>query len=498
MDDHLPIPYQDLKRRFEASYRLGEILQLLTWDQRVVKPAAAGGERNDMEALLSIAADKYKSSAELEILLQQAEAERNELGEWDQRNLDQMHTRYTVPKDLDIHAYRAWREARGECRMNWARARAEKNWPLLAKPFSVQVNQLRLRYSYMADEHKLPNPYDVALHRYSRNWGLNELDGLVAHILPPIKELMQKHAMCPLPDPVRDMMLSPEQKLLLMHAVAGDLGFDMNHGRIDFSAKGFFSHTSTDRRIVLPSAEQNSWRVLSAGLHETGHALHYQHLPRSWITQPIGTAGDFCMREAMALIWQFFVGQTYEYCVYLSEKMNHLFHCTLPPSELYRAYHPILPKVTRTGSDPVSYALHIIIRYRIERDLINDEMEVADIPARWNRDYQDLLGVTVADDGEGCLQDIHWYKGSFGYFPCYLLALLYAAQLYAQAQKDVPGLVAGFAKGEFKPMRDWLDERVYSWANFHDGRALLAQATGEELNPQYFLDYLAARYPDNV
>jgi carboxypeptidase Taq len=279
-----------------------------------------------------------------------------------------------------------------------------------------------------------------------------------------------------------------------MRQIITDMGFDFKHGRLDVSIKAFFEKTDQDRRIVTAIDKKHFMGGLSSAIHEAGHALHYQFLPEEWVSQPVGEAGDFCMREAMAFMWQIFVAQTPTFNIYLARLLHSVAGLTVDPQQIDAAQNIIRPSPLRIGSDPASYALHIMIRYHIERDLINGTQDVAALPQRWNEEYLKGLNIDVPSNMSGLLQDIHWYKGSFGYFPCYLLAMLYAAQLFHKAKQDIPDLVQGFTNGHFAPLVQWLRDKVYSQANFYDGPTLLERATGEPLNPHYFIDYLQTRY----
>jgi carboxypeptidase Taq len=273
-----------------------------------------------------------------------------------------------------------------------------------------------------------------------------QFDHITDTLLPDLKNFLQSYAIPIAPPAMTEpLAIPPAAQLNIMEQVIRDMGFDFSQGRLDVSLKAFFEKTDHDRRIVTRIDPANVMAGLSSAVHETGHALHYQYLPHDWRTQPVGRAGDYCMREAVAFIWQIFVAQTPEFHIYLSHYLRDMAGLTVDPAALFLSQNTIRPSPLRIGSDPATYALHILIRYRIERDLVNGQQDVKNLPQRWAEEYRDALMVDVPDHVHGVLQDIHWYKGSFGYFPCYLLALLYAAQLFHKAKADIPDLVTGFA-----------------------------------------------------
>ncbi len=488
--------YTELKRRYEAAHIISTIEALLAWDERVVMPHGSGQERVAMHHVLhEVARTQYLGTAQLKPLLQAALTENPHLSAWDQRNLAHMvDMNDDPPLDIvpnlraDLKAYET------QCRQLWPDARAASNWPLMANPFGQLIYYRRLLNTAIATVRDEQSPYDIALSGFTRRWRTRSFDHVIENLLPSLKAFLQrprKHSL----QSSAPLALAPTLQLTIMKQIITDMGFDFEQGRLDVApTKAFFAKTDHDRRIVTRLDAANALGNISSTIHETGHALHYQHLPEEWRAQPVGKAGDMCMREAVALFWQIFVAQTPEFSTYLSGLLEEHAAVSLSGEELYQRQQYIGASPTRVGSDPATYALHILIRYQIERDLINGIQDVSTLPQRWAYDYAQELGVAVPNDGMGVLQDIHWYKGSFGYFPCYLLALLYAAQMFHAMEKAMPTMRQAISKGDFAPIVGWLRDNIYSHANFYDGLTLLENATGEVPNPAYFIEYLNKRY----
>lgn len=489
--------YNILKQRYHNAHTINRIKALLTWDERVMMPPASGDERAHMFNLLSyMRKTHYLDHDVLVPLLEQAHQDMHLLPPWDQRNLQYMMDAHDDPPLNIVPNLRSdLRYAEAHCRQIWPAAKTHNQWSLIADHFSQLIYNRRILNTAIAAIRDDATPYDVSLSRYSRKISTRYFDKVTESLLPPLKEFLQTHISpvqeAPEPPPIA---LSRKLQLKIIRQVITAMGFDFSYGRLDTSIKAFFEKTDQDRRIVTAIDKNNFMSGLSSAIHETGHALHHQFLPPEWIDQPVGEAGDFCMREAMAFIWQVFVAQTPQFNTYLTRLLHQTAGLTIQPEQLDKVQNIIRPTPLRIGSDAASYALHIMIRYHIERDLINGTQDVATLPQRWKQDYLDHLNLAVTDDTSGLLQDIHWYKGSFGYFPCYLLAMLYAAQLFHKAKQDIPDLVQGFTNGHFAPLVQWLRDKVYSQANFYDGPTLLELATGEPLNPHYFIDYLQTRY----
>ena len=489
--------YLELKQRYEAAHILSTVGAVLLWDQRVMMPIDSGNERIAMHQVLNEASRLlYIGSAQLKPLLQTALAEDNPtLPEWDQRNLAQMvEANNDPPLDIVPNLRSDLKNAEMQCRQLWPLAREANDWSMISGPFGQLIYYRRLLNTAIATARDEHSPYDVALSSYSRCWHTRNFDHVIENLLPALTDFLQRPHSYPTV-PSAPLALAPALQLTIMKQIITDMGFDFTQGRLDVApTKAFFAKTDHDRRIVTRLDAGNALGNISSTIHETGHALHYQYLPEEWRTQPVGRAGDMCMREAVALFWQIFVAQTPEFSVYLSGLLNEYAQVSLSSDELYIRQQYLAASPLRVGSDPATYALHILIRYQIERDLIDGKQDVATLPQRWAYDYAQQLNVAVPNDAMGCLQDIHWYKGSFGYFPCYLLALLYAAQMFHALEHDLPNVRRNIAAGQFTPIVDWLKDKVYRWANFYDGLTLLENATGEPLNPAYFTDYLNKRY----
>jgi carboxypeptidase Taq len=488
--------YIELKHRYEAAHILNTVGAVLMWDQRVMMPPGSGDERIAMHQVLNEASRLlYVGTAQLKPLLQEALLENPGLPDWDQKNLAQMvEANDDPPLDIVPNLRTDLRATEMQCRNLWPLSREANDWNLISKPFGQLVYYRKLLNTAIATAREEASAYDISLSHFTRRWRTKSFDHLIDTLLPELKRFLATPHNNP-SQASAPLALAPSLQLTIMKQIITDMGFDFTKGRLDVApTKAFFAKTDHDRRIVTRLDPVNALANISSTIHETGHALHYQYLPEEWRTQPVGRAGDMCMREAVALFWQIYVAQTPEFSTYLSELLEEYAQVSLSGEELYQRQQYLAPSPLRVGSDPATYALHILIRYQIERDLINGTQDVNALPQRWAYDYAQALGVAVPNDAMGVLQDIHWFKGSFGYFPCYLLALLYAAQMFAALERDQPDLRQNIATGHFAPIVTWLRDKVYSWANFHDGLTLLENATGETLNPKYFTDYLNKRY----
>jgi carboxypeptidase Taq len=232
-------------------------------------------------------------------------------------------------------------------------------------------------------------------------------------------------------------------------------------------------------------------------IHETGHARFEQNLPRDWLGQPIGLARSYGIHESQSLSFEMQLARGRAFVGVLSPLLTAHFGAqpAFAADNLHRLLTRVKPGLIRVDADEVTYPAHVILRYEIERALIEGEIEVDDIPSLWDEKMQALLGIdTRGDYRNGCMQDVHWTEGAFGYFPSYTLGAMYAAQWFAAMRREVPDLDQRIAAGDLAPVFDWLNTNIWSQASRWDTPELVTRASGEALNPRHFRAHLEARY----
>ncbi|OYV30889.1 MAG: hypothetical protein B7Z81_14015 [Acidocella sp. 20-61-6] len=271
-------------------------------------------------------------------------------------------------------------------------------------------------------------------------------------------------------------------------------GLDYNHARLDRSAHPFCGGTPSDVRITNRYDEADVCAALMGALHETGHGIYEQNLPTQFRRQPVGEAAGSAAHESQSLIIEMQAVRTDAYLSYLAPVLSAEFNREITVPALKSRLRHVERSFIRVEADEMTYPAHVLLRFRLEQALIAGELAVADLPGAWNEGFHALLGITPPDDKRGCLQDIHWHYGLFGYFPTYTLGAMAAAQLMAAARRALPGLDAAFGKGDLLPLKSWLNENVHRHGSRLGFNELLRRATGEALNPQAFVDHLTARY----
>jgi carboxypeptidase Taq len=279
--------------------------------------------------------------------------------------------------------------------------------------------------------------------------------------------------------------------------VAEAMGFDFSRGRIDTTVHPFCSGSHPgDVRITTRYAPDKFFDALASTMHEAGHGLYEQGLPAHHNGTPLGSAISLGLHESQSRMWENFVGRSlafWRWCLPEAKKAVGAPVAHLTVDEVYEGMNTVRPNLIRVEADEATYNLHIMVRFELERALLSGDLAPADVPHEWNRRYKEYLDVDVPDDARGCLQDVHWSAALFGYFPTYTLGNLYAAQIYAKATDDIPGLEDGFARGDLLPLKEWLNGNVHA----HGGRYLAAdlceRVTGRPLGAGPLLDHLNAK-----
>lgn len=276
-----------------------------------------------------------------------------------------------------------------------------------------------------------------------------------------------------------------------------EIGFDFEAGRQDISEHPFsISFNCADVRITTRIDESNLSSMVWSCIHELGHAFYEQGLPESEYGLPLGEAASYSIHESQSRLWENHVGRSLAFCEKYLPLLKEYFPEQLKQvnaDQFFKAINKVKPSLIRTEADELTYHFHVMIRYEIEKKLIEGSISTKDIPAYWNDHYLQYLGVKVPDDKQGCLQDVHWSHGSFGYFPTYSLGSFYAAQFYGTAAREIP-LEEQIRKGQFQPLLSWLRNAVHQHGRKYPSEELCLKISEKALNTEYFLTYLLDKY----
>jgi carboxypeptidase Taq len=300
------------------------------------------------------------------------------------------------------------------------------------------------------------------------------------------------------PDAVLHRRYPVDRQRIFGEAVASAVGFDFNQGRLDVTAHPFCTGIGPgDIRITTRYDEHEFGDAFFGILHEVGHGLYEQGLPREHFGTPLGEAVSLGIHESQSRLWENAVGRSRPFWTYWFPMARRVFGEALGSVSLdtfLAAVNHVEPSLIRVQADEVTYNLHIIIRFELEQALLSGDLPVSDLPGAWDRKYQEALGMAPSNDTEGCLQDVHWAAGLFGYFPTYTLGNVYAAQLYARANDDLTGLDAGLAQGRFDDLLSWLREQIHLHGQRYRPAALIERATGAPPDHRHLIQALRLKY----
>ena len=488
--------YATLRERFRRIAALDDALSVLSWDRQTIMPSGGGEARAEQIATLRVLKHEAITAPDMADLL--AAAEPLPLDEWDTANLREMRRDHAHATALTSALVDAGARAAAACETVWMSARPANDFAAVAEPLKALL-ALSREVADAKAERLGKSPYDALLDQFEPDGSAERIDGLFGRLEPALRQLLpevlEHQARAEFQPPSTDIPVNRQRALGL--AVMESLGFDFNHGRLDVSAHPFSGGVPDDVRITTRYDPSDWAGSLMGVIHETGHALYERGLPKEWRGQPVGASRGMAVHESQSLLMEMQVSRSRAFLDHAAPMIREAFGVEgdqWAPGPLYRGATRVSRSLIRVEADEVTYPFHVILRYRLERAMLSGDLVVADLPGAWNDGMEASLGIRPSDDRLGCLQDIHWYDGAFGYFPTYTMGALGAAQLYAAARlalKDLEGLIA---QGDFAPLLAWLGENVHRWGSFHDTDSLLRRATGAPLSEDAFLGHIRARY----
>ncbi|GAC1342876.1 MAG: carboxypeptidase M32 [Acetobacteraceae bacterium] len=492
--------YARLSARFARIATIGEAQSMLGWDASAMMPPGGGAARGDQLATLAGLAHGLMTEPEVSDDIEEAEASPPDQ-EWDRANLRLMRHSHIRATALPPELVEAQARANSACEQVWREARRNSDFAMVS-PYLVEVVALVRQAAAALGPALGLSPYDALMDGYQR--------GITAADVVPIFDRYEAFMRTALPDAEARQARAPaalplagvfpaERQEGLCRLLAARAGLDFEHARLDRSTHPFCGGTPTDVRITTRYNESDPAQALLGVLHETGHALYERGLPASFARQPVGEAAGMAAHESQSLIVEMQSCRGDEFLAWLGPELHGTFGGAAEPytpANLARLWRRVERGFIRVDADEMTYPAHVILRFRLEQALVAGDLAVADLPGAWRDGLQALLGIVPPDDARGCLQDIHWYDGAFGYFPSYSLGAMAAAQLMAAARRDVQRLDAALGRGELAPLLTWLRQRVHAQGSRLGFNELLQSATGKPLDPADFEAHLIRRYLD--
>ena len=491
--------YSELEAKAREVARLREVAAITHWDEACMMPRGGGAGRS--EALASLATLIHERVADPEIgeLLNRARGEGFELDDWQSANVTNMEREFVEATAIPSDLVRASRLAQMKCEQAWREARARNDWETVKPLLAEVIGLARQQADALADAMHLSR-YDALLEVYEPELRIADIEPVFEDLktfLPGALEtaLDRQGEVAPLEGP-----FTVEEQRQLSLEVMGLLGFDFDRGRLDVSHHPFCGGVPDDTRITTRYSESSFIEALMATCHETGHALYQQGLPRDWRQQPVGDSLGAAVHESQSLLMELQVCRSREFVGFLAPMIRrHFDRSETEPAwstdNLYGHVTRVARGYIRVDADEITYPLHVILRFELERQLLDGTLAVADLPEAWNDAMQRYLGLsTEGNNADGCMQDVHWYAGLFGYFPTYTLGALTAAQWFATARKVMPDLASDIAAGNLEPLVAWLRENIHGRGRQTTMQPLLEEVTGSTLDAGFYKRHIQARY----
>jgi len=483
-------PYDELLARAYQVTLLGGAANVLDWDQQTYMPLKAALTRADQLALVRGLIHRRATAAPIGELLKACEDHGFEPGSDEAANVREWRRDYDRRVRLPQKLVEEFERTSTLARVAWAEAR-EKSEYVIFQPYLEKILQLtREKAEHWGYEDSV---YDALMEEYEPGIRTSEIKKLFAQLRPSVIELFKQAKAS---DFTRKSLAGhypiAGQKAL-NQAVAEALGYDLQAGRIDATLHPFSLNLGTaDCRITTRYDETDFTVSLYALLHEIGHGLYEQGLVAENYGTPVGETASLGIHESQSRLWENKVGRTLAFWEnWFPIAMNYLPEVArLSPELITRAVNHVAPSFIRLEADEVTYDLHIILRFDLELQLFESQLDAADVPAAWNEEFEKLFGVPVPHDRFGCLQDIHWSLGSFGYFPTYTLGNLNSAQIFARARQECPELDHQLGKGSYRPLLHWLRQKIHVQGRRYLSQDLMKFATGESTQIHYQMEHL--------
>lgn len=485
-----------------AARRMTRVSALLQWDQETYLPPAAVEERADQLAdLEGIAHERAVDPRIGRLLHLLGSSSENPLGDERLPHGERCFLR-AMRRDYDRktklpHSFVVEKaRAEGLSQAAWVAARRKNDFSAFEPHLRTMVAYSKRKAEYWGFSNC---QYDGLLDEYEPGMNIDRLEGLFSPLARGLTSLLKKIAARPQPDSeFLNRKYSIADQKAFCDSIMDSLGYDRNRGRLDVSAHPFTTSLgSDDVRITTRYFPTNVLSGLFSVIHETGHALYELGFDSSFKGTRLADGASMGIHESQSRLWENLIGRSRPFWLFFFPALKKAFSEALIDVDVdrfYRAVNAVSPSLIRVDADEVSYSLHIILRFNLERKLFSGELDVSDLPSAWRSEMKSLFGVENETDADGVLQDVHWSMGAFGYFPSYALGNLYSAQFFNALKRDSPTAVSRMEHGDFSAVADWLRTKIHRLGRSVLPEELLGSVCGEPLSPAPFLAYLEAKY----
>ena len=486
--------YEQLQPYLERAQAFQTAKVLFEWDNETLAPKKAG--QNTSKVVGTLSSEYFSVITDPQVKKLVKECREEDLGQVEAAIVRELAEEMEKLERVPANEYREFSQLASEGTRIWADARRNKDFESFAPTLKKLVEYTKKFASYRAKEgQKL---YDVLLEDYEKGFDMETLDRffgtLRQQLVPFLKKVTESEV------EIEDDFLTGDYKDEDQEAIgrffAEYVGFDFDRGVMAVSAHPFTTKLHNKDVRVTTSYNRHVDDSLFSVIHESGHAIYELGIPDELTQTLVGGGASMGMHESQSRFFENIIGRNEAFWVPVYAKLQERFPQQLedvPLEKFVKAINKVEPSLIRTQADELTYSLHVMIRYEIEKMLIEEDLDVDKLPEIWADKYEEYLGVRPKDAAEGVLQDIHWSQGSFGYFPSYALGSAFGAQLYhyMKGQMDFEGLLRA---GEIGTIREFLRQHIHQYGKLKTSRQMLKEVTGEDFNPQYYIDYLVEKY----
>lgn len=496
--------FEDLKELSTEIHYYNAILGLLHWDQETYMPPGGIGPRSHQIAQLSSlvhekkSSQKFKEGLEKLISLSTGKIKRKGLSRFESIALREWRKEYIRATKLPVSFVKSFSQATSEATQVWASAKQQNNFKLFAPFLEKIIEMSRKKAEILGFE---DHPYDALLESYEPCMTTKKVDKIFTHLRKELVSLLKKiKNQKQIDDSFLHKKVPDEKQMKAARMILDKLPIDANYSRLDLSAHPFsmalHPHDSRITTRILPTAFMSN---IFSVLHEAGHSMYEMGLPAETWGTPLSEAVSLSIHESQSRWWETLIGRNYDFwkCHYPAlqkEIPSSLKGVSL--DRFYRAINKVEPTFIRVEADEVTYCLHVIVRFEIEKALISGTLQVSELPEVWKSKMKEYLGITPSTDSQGCLQDVHWSLGDFGYFPTYALGNLAAAQFFSAFIKKHPDWEEKILLGDLSFIREWLQANIHKWGKTYNTEELLKKITGKPLNEKAYCSYLKKKYSE--
>lgn len=478
---------------------------ILQWDMETKMPPKAIDLRSQQLALLSGIQHRMETDSEIGTLLKNIESHPDfgKLNAVQKRNVYLIRKNYDEQTKLPEKLVVEMAKQHAIAIDAWKKAKAAKNFAMFRPELEKNIELAKEAADILTKVKKTDTPYDSLIDMFEPKMTAKEITRVFNELREGLVSLLKKCEAAPKQPDVsilkRKMPIDVQRKIAV--ALAETVTYDVTSknagGRIDETEHPFTNGYYDDVRITTHYFENMFASSVFSVLHEAGHALYEQDLNPEWMYQPVGTGCSSGFHESQSRTVENIIGRSREFWIYFLPKLKKIAGKTvsgITVDKFVHAINQVTPSKIRVEADEVTYGLHIIVRFNIERDLFAGKITVKELPEIWSQSYKDYLGIKIQNDSEGVMQDTHWANGYYGYFPSYALGNIYSGQLLTTMDKDVPDWRKQLEKGNFEPAKQWLTKNVHMQGNLYDPPALIKKITGRELTVKPYLNYLNEKY----